>query len=113
MAQWMQTCIDNTKYHSTCGEQSTSYAPYRSPMADAYLQAVAEFCYRVIDYNGETNWFQLYTNNDKKWNPNERIKSISVSDKKSQELSRDKEQSCYQTSNSPGHQNHVWSSVCS
>jgi choline dehydrogenase len=45
---------DNTKYHSTCGELSISYAPYRSPMAGAYLQAGAELGYRVIDYNGET-----------------------------------------------------------
>jgi len=33
----------NTKYHSTSGELSISYAPYRSPMTDAYVQ-------------GEQNW---------------------------------------------------------
>ena len=44
----------NTKYHSTSGYQSISYAPYRSPMADAYVEGGAELGYRVIDYNGET-----------------------------------------------------------
>jgi len=45
---------DNRKYHSTSGELSISYAPYRSAMAEAYLQAGEELGYRVIDYNGET-----------------------------------------------------------
>jgi len=45
---------DNTKYHSTSGELSISYAPYRSPIADAFVQAGAELGYSVTDYNGET-----------------------------------------------------------
>jgi choline dehydrogenase len=44
----------NTKYHSTSGELSITYAPYRSPIADAFVQAGAELGYSVIDYNGET-----------------------------------------------------------
>ena len=45
---------DNTKYHSTSGELSISYAPYRTPLADASVQAGTELGYSVIDYNGET-----------------------------------------------------------
>ena len=45
---------DNKKYHSTSGELSISYAPFRSPMADAFVQGGAELGYSVIDYNGET-----------------------------------------------------------
>jgi choline dehydrogenase len=45
---------DDTKYHSAGGELSISYAPYRSPVADAFVQAGAELGYNVIDYNGET-----------------------------------------------------------
>ena len=33
---------DNKKYHSKRGELSISYAPYRSPMADAFVEAGAE-----------------------------------------------------------------------
>ncbi|XP_069673372.1 glucose dehydrogenase [FAD, quinone]-like isoform X2 [Periplaneta americana] len=42
------------KYHSTGGEVTISYAPYRTPLADAFVQAGAELGYRIIDYNGET-----------------------------------------------------------
>ena len=52
---------DNTEYHSTSGEQSISYAPYRSPIADAFLQGGAELGYNVIDYNGETQTGYSYT----------------------------------------------------
>jgi len=45
---------DYTKYHSTSGELSISYAPFRSPKADAFVQAGAELGYSVTDYNGET-----------------------------------------------------------
>ena len=45
---------DNKKYHSTSGELSISYAPYRSPIADAFVQGGEELGYNVIDYNGET-----------------------------------------------------------
>jgi choline dehydrogenase len=45
---------NDRKYHSTGGELSISYAPYRSPMADAFVQGGAELGYRIIDYNGET-----------------------------------------------------------
>ena len=45
---------DDTKYHSTSREQTISYAPYRSPMADAYVEGGAELGYSVIDYNGAT-----------------------------------------------------------
>lgn len=45
---------DNTKYHSTSGELSISFAPYRTSIADAVVQGGAELGYNVIDYNGET-----------------------------------------------------------
>ena len=45
---------DDTKYHSTSGELSISYAPYRIPIADAIVQGGAELGYSTIDYNGET-----------------------------------------------------------
>ena len=45
---------EDTKYHSTSGELTISYAPYRTPMADAFVQGGAELGYNVIDYNGET-----------------------------------------------------------
>jgi len=81
---------DNTKYHSTSGELSISYAPYRSPMAEAYLQAGAQLGCRVIDYNGKHKLVSVIYNQQQKWNPNEHIKSISASDQISQYLSRDK-----------------------
>jgi len=45
---------DDTKYHSTSGELTISYAPYRTPMSDAYLEGGAELGFEIIDYNGET-----------------------------------------------------------
>jgi len=45
---------DNKKYHSTSGELSISYAPYRSQIADAFVEAGVELGYSEIDYNGET-----------------------------------------------------------
>jgi choline dehydrogenase len=45
---------EDKKYHSTTGELSISYAPFRTPLADAIVQGGAELGYNVVDYNGET-----------------------------------------------------------
>jgi choline dehydrogenase len=45
---------EDKKYHSTTGELSISYAPFRTPLADAFVQGGAELGYPIIDYNGET-----------------------------------------------------------
>jgi choline dehydrogenase len=45
---------NDRKYHSTGGELGISYPPYRTPLADAFIQGGAELGYRIIDYNGET-----------------------------------------------------------
>jgi choline dehydrogenase len=42
------------KYHSTRGELTISYAPYRSSLADAFISGGKEMGYNIIDYNGET-----------------------------------------------------------
>jgi choline dehydrogenase-like flavoprotein len=44
---------DNTKYHSTSGEQSISYAPYRTSIADAVVQGGAELGYNVRGVYGK------------------------------------------------------------
>jgi choline dehydrogenase len=50
----VQELARNRKYHSTSGELSISYAPYRSPLVEAFVQGGIEMGYRDIDYNGET-----------------------------------------------------------
>jgi choline dehydrogenase len=42
------------RYHSTRGELPISYAPYHTPLADAFLEAGKEMGHRIVDYNGET-----------------------------------------------------------
>lgn len=41
------------KYHSTTGPMSIQYSNFRTPLADAFLQAGVEAGGRIIDYNGE------------------------------------------------------------
>lgn len=41
-------------YHATTGELPITYAPYRTPLADAFLKAGKEMGQRVVDYNGKT-----------------------------------------------------------
>ncbi|GFG37718.1 hypothetical protein Cfor_11791 [Coptotermes formosanus] len=45
---------NDKEYHSTSGELTVSYAPYRTPLADAFVQGGAELGYNIIDYNGAT-----------------------------------------------------------
>ncbi|GFG37712.1 hypothetical protein Cfor_11788 [Coptotermes formosanus] len=45
---------NDTKYHSTSGELTVSYAPYRTQLADAFVQGGSELGYNIIDYNGAT-----------------------------------------------------------
>jgi choline dehydrogenase len=45
---------EDKKYHSTTGEQSISYARFRTPLADAIVAGGAELGYPIVDYNGET-----------------------------------------------------------
>ncbi|GFG28583.1 hypothetical protein Cfor_11704 [Coptotermes formosanus] len=45
---------NDKKYHSTSGELTVSYAPYRTPLADAFVQGGAELGYNITDYNGAT-----------------------------------------------------------
>jgi choline dehydrogenase len=52
---------DDTQYHSTSGELGISYAPFRTPIADALLKGGAELGYNIIDYNGETQTGYGYT----------------------------------------------------
>jgi choline dehydrogenase len=46
--------VPDKKYHSTNGKQPVSYAPYRTPLAEAFVKGGEELGYRIIDYNGET-----------------------------------------------------------
>ncbi|KAJ9586583.1 hypothetical protein L9F63_028375, partial [Diploptera punctata] len=58
-------------YHSTSGEVPVNYAPYRTPLADAFLEAGKELGYSVLDYNGETpigfSYIQTNTRNGSRW----------------------------------------------
>ncbi|XP_038217474.1 glucose dehydrogenase [FAD, quinone]-like [Zerene cesonia] len=44
----------NTKYHSTKGPMTIQYPRYRTPIADAFVQAGTETGGKTVDYNGET-----------------------------------------------------------
>jgi choline dehydrogenase len=59
------------KYHSTSGEQPTSYASYRTPLADAFVKGGEELGYKIIDYNGETqtgfSYLQSTTRDGARW----------------------------------------------
>jgi choline dehydrogenase len=50
----VQELARNKKYHSTSGELSIAYTPYRTPLADVFVQGGAEMGYRATDYNEET-----------------------------------------------------------
>lgn len=45
---------NNTEYHSTQGDVTISYASYRTPLAEAFLEAGRELRHRVVDYNTKT-----------------------------------------------------------
>lgn len=61
----------DTKYHSTRGELPVSYAPYHTPLADAFLEAGRAMGYRTVDYNGETqvgfSYLQASMKNGTRW----------------------------------------------
>ncbi|KAJ8917310.1 hypothetical protein NQ315_002328 [Exocentrus adspersus] len=42
------------EYHSTEGHVTISYSPYKTPIADAILQASEEYGIKQVDYNGRT-----------------------------------------------------------
>jgi choline dehydrogenase-like flavoprotein len=44
----------NIQYHSTQGDVTISYAPYRTPLAEAFVEGGREMGHRIVDYNGET-----------------------------------------------------------
>jgi len=58
-------------YHATTGELPVTYAPYRTPLADAFLKAGKEIGQRVVDYNGKTqvgfSYLQTTTRNGTRW----------------------------------------------
>ena len=43
----------DTKYHTTTGPMTIQYTNWRTPLADAFLQAGVETGGKIIDYNGE------------------------------------------------------------
>jgi choline dehydrogenase-like flavoprotein len=45
---------EDKMYHTTNGELPVTYAPYQTPLADAFLEAGEEMGQRVFDYNGKT-----------------------------------------------------------
>ena len=61
----------NTKYHSTGGYMAVSYPPFRTPLAEAFLEAGKETGQPIIDYNGETqtgfSFVQTTTKNGTRW----------------------------------------------
>jgi choline dehydrogenase len=58
-------------YHATTGEMPVTYAPYRTPLADAFLKAGKEIGQRVVDYNGKTqvgfSYLQATMKNGTRW----------------------------------------------
>ncbi|GFG37716.1 hypothetical protein Cfor_11790 [Coptotermes formosanus] len=58
-------------YHATNGEMPVTYAPYRTPLADAFLEAGKEMGQRVVDYNGKTqvdfSYLQATMRNGTRW----------------------------------------------
>lgn len=44
----------DTRYHSTRGEITITYVPFRTPLADAFVEGGKELGHRIVDYNGET-----------------------------------------------------------
>lgn len=57
----------NKKMHSTDGHVSVSYAPYRTKIADAVMEAARDMNFPLVDYNGETqigySYLQLHLRN--------------------------------------------------
>ena len=45
--------VKDKKYHSTGGELAISRNPYRTPLAEAFVEGGKEMGYREVDYNGE------------------------------------------------------------
>jgi choline dehydrogenase len=58
-------------YHATNGELPVSYAPYRTPLADAFLEAGKEMGQNFVDYNGKTqvgfSYLQATIRNGTRW----------------------------------------------
>jgi choline dehydrogenase len=59
------------RYHSTRGELPISYAPYHTPLANAFLEAAKEMGHMTVDYNGETqvgfSYLQATMQNGARW----------------------------------------------
>jgi choline dehydrogenase len=64
----------DTRYHSTRGEVVISYAPYRTPLSDAFVEGGVELGHRIVDYNGEAqtgfSYLQTTTGNGTRWSAN-------------------------------------------
>jgi len=62
---------EDKMYHGTTGELPITYAPYRTPLADAFLKAGKEIGQRVVDYNGKTqvgfSYLQTTMRNGTRW----------------------------------------------
>ncbi|XP_069698986.1 glucose dehydrogenase [FAD, quinone]-like [Periplaneta americana] len=61
----------DTKYHSTGGYLTISYAPYHTPLADAFLQAGLETGQKLVDYNAQSmtgfSYLQNTMKNGTRW----------------------------------------------
>ncbi|XP_049766907.1 glucose dehydrogenase [FAD, quinone] [Schistocerca cancellata] len=53
----------DTKYHRTGGPLTVSYAPFRSPLAQAFVEAAHEMGMPIVDYNGATQTGFSYLQN--------------------------------------------------
>jgi choline dehydrogenase-like flavoprotein len=102
--------IKNSRYHSTQGEMTISYAPYRTRLAEAFVEAGMEMGYKVVDYNGETqtgfSFLQTNTRNGTRW-------SASRAFLHPEKLSLKEEKSSDQDPDRPQHKNSVRCGVCS
>jgi choline dehydrogenase len=50
----IQDLGEDKMYHDSTGELPITYAPYRTPLADAFVMAGKEIGQRVVDYKGKT-----------------------------------------------------------
>lgn len=61
----------DTRYHSTRGEVTISYTPFRTPLAEAFVEGGRELGHRIVDYNGETqtgfSFLQTTKRNGTRW----------------------------------------------
>ncbi|XP_067014665.2 glucose dehydrogenase [FAD, quinone]-like [Anabrus simplex] len=67
----MPELAQDDKYHRTGGYLTISYAPYRTPLAEAWMEAGREMGQKVADYNGPTqvgfSYLQSTTKNGTRW----------------------------------------------